>query len=228
MRVWYCIPSARPSAEANEALRKWHEKGYGIALWRDNDQDTPQCNLLLTGKYPGYASASNALAHEVLRRDEECEFVVFGGDDMFPDPDHEPGKIARECAEHFGGTFGVMQPTGDRWGEENGKAYSDRVAGSAWVGRKFCETVYGGEGPFWSEYFHMWADNELLEVATKLDVFWQRPDLEHYHDHWQRKQDPTMPAFMAEACSSGHWAKYADLFHRRKYSGFPGHQVLSA
>jgi hypothetical protein len=209
MRAWYCIPSARPSAEANEALRKWHEKGYGIALWRDNDQDTPQCNLLLTGKYPGYAAASNALAHEVLRRDEECEFVV-------------PGVIARECTEHFGGTFGVMQPTGDRWSNQQGEAYAEKVAGSAWVGREFCTRTYGGDGPFWHEFFHMFADTELGEVAALLGVFWQRRDLEHYHKHWMREGKP-VPEFLREASGSAHWSKYSALFHKRKYAGFPGH-----
>jgi hypothetical protein len=114
-----------------------------------------------------------------------ADLACFGGDDMSPDPDHEPTVIAGECADHFKGTFGVMQPTGDRWSNSQGEAYADKVAGSAWVGREFCERTYGGEGPFWHEYWHMCADNELLEVASKLGVFWQRPDLEHYHDHWQ-------------------------------------------
>jgi hypothetical protein len=224
MRAWYCIPSARPSVEANEALRKWHDKGYGIALWRDTDVDVPCCNLLLTGPYPGYAAASNALAQEVLRRDPECVWVIFGGDDMSPDPDHEPAVIASECTDHFGGTFGVMQPTGDRWSNSQGEAYADKVAGSAWVGREFCERTYGGEGPFWHEYFHMFADTELLEVASKLGVFWQRPDLEHYHDHWMRQGKP-VPEFLKEASGAAHWGRYSELFHKRKYSGFPGHQA---
>jgi hypothetical protein len=127
VRAWYCVPSARPAAEANQALRKWHDKGY-----------------------------------------------------------------------------------------------ADKVAGSAWVGREFCERTYGGEGPFWHEYWHMFADKEIGEVAELLGVFWQRPDLEHYHNHWMRQGKP-VPEFLKEASGPSHWGRYSTLFNQRKQAGFPGH-----
>lgn len=129
--------------------------------------------------------------------------------------------------------FGVMQPTGDRWGDAQG-AYIDRVAGSPWIGREFARRMYGGSGPYWPEYFHMGVDEELQAVATKLGVFWQRPDLTHYHAHWGRPrpgermgQVDRMPAFLAEANSPEHWRKYKALFSKRQAAGFPGHEPIA-
>lgn len=221
MKAWFCIPSARPAAEANKALRKWSDKGYGIALWRDDNTDVPICNLLLTGKYPGYAQAVNALAAEVLAQDPGCQFIVDGGDDTTPDPNHSPSEIAQQCVEHFGGTFGVMQPTGDRWA--NGSI--DRIAGSAWMGREWCERANQGLGPLWHEYFHNFVDDELQNVAIKLGVFWQRPDLIHHHEHWIRAE-AEMPQFLKKANSSDQWAHSQRLFNERRNSGFPGHAPL--
>jgi hypothetical protein len=255
MSVWFCIPSARPIEEAKVSLVKWRQRGYKIALWRDKwDQATEQyCDMLLTGPYPGYAMAVNAVVLDVLKWDEGCNWVVLGGDDMEPDPNYAPEEIAAQCEARFGArigtvtslttgevqkqewpaikggprsTFGVMQPTGDRWGQEpNGSAYCDRVAGSAWIGRKFAETVNGGCGPLWHEYFHMGVDEELQGVATRLGVFWQRPDLAHLHRHWARTGKQA-PAFLARANSPEEWAKYKQIFRSRQAAGFPGHQPV--
>src|SRR5216683_3069212 len=178
MSVYLCIPSARMASEVDSTLAIWRERGYRIALWRDTPDDAPICDLLLTGKYPGYALAVNALAAEVLSHDAQCEWIVTGGDDTEPDPNHSPEQIAAQCRDHFGSTFGVMQPTGDRWGDSK-SAYIDRVAGSPWLGREFCQRVNGGNGPLWHEYFHMGVDEELQAVAERLGVFWSRRDLTH-------------------------------------------------
>lgn len=232
MSVYFCIPSARPRLEANQCLAKWRARGYKIALWRDSDGDVPICDLLLTGAYPGYANAVNALVREVLKIDPDCSWVVIGGDDMEPDPNRTPEEIAGQCASHFATkgnpTYGVMQPTGDRWGDTQGGAYADRVAGSAWIGRRFCETVYGGHGPLWFEYFHMGVDEELQAIAKRLGVFWQRPDLLHLHNHWARSafNRATMPAFLSKANSPHEWNKYKEIFRLREAAGFPGHEAL--
>ena len=89
-------------------------------------------------------------------------------------------------------TFGVMQPTGDRWGDnessraafgENRGAEIDRIAGSPWMGREWCERAYLGNGPMPDFYHHLYIDEELQEVATRLGVFWQCRDLTQYHNH---------------------------------------------
>lgn len=222
MKAWFCIPSARPVTEANESLRAWQDKGYGVALWRDSVYGAPIFNLCLTGKYPGYAQAVNALAAEVLKIDPECKWIVDGGDDTLPDPSHSPDQIAAECEAHFGGTFGVMQPTGDRWA--NGSI--DRIAGSAWMGREWCERANGGTGPLWYEFAHMFVDQCLQDVATKLGVFLQRPDLVHLHRHFMRNGDevcrsnPNIPAHLLKWNTPEHWSEMQEIYLRLKRADF--------
>lgn len=240
--AWYCIPSARPVAEANLVLTKWRERGFKIALWRDDDRDMPICDLVLMNReYPGYARAVNALAKEVLTRDAECQWIVTGGDDVEPDPNHTADEIAWQCSLHFeklympdvGGfslrpTFGVMQPTGDRWGEqpELGNlhplrtAYIDRVAGSPWLGREWCERANQGKGPLYPDFHHMFVDEFLQASAQKQGVFWQRRDLTHMHNHWQRGGGKPCPSFLQRVSGPAHWNKSQALFERLKAKNF--------
>lgn len=226
MSVWFCIPSARPPAEANQALQVWRDRGYKICLWRDHPESAV-CDAELRGPYPGYPSAINACALWVMQNDPNCDWIVSGGDDTLPDP-RNPLEIARECTEHFRGTFGVMQPTGDRWA--NGSI--DRIAGSPWIGRDWCLRANGGRGPCWGEYGHMFSDEELQEVAIKLGVFWQRPDVTHFHAHFLRegeranhKKQP--PPHLVKWNTASHWIESENLFRTRKAAGFPGHEPLT-
>jgi hypothetical protein len=264
MSVWYCIPSKRPPEEAEKCLKLWRERGYKIALWSDTRQDAEakrpdwwQANSTdyhgSTDTYPGYASAVNHLVRCVLEFDHEAEWLVTGGDDIEPDANHSAEEIARECSEYFwhyfdaehrlptltieqATTFGVMQPTGDRYGAderhlgERGSAYIDRVCGSPWMGREFCRRMYQGNGPLFEGYFHMGEDEELQAVATKLGVLWQRPDLIHFHRHWARKNKDRadMPKFLERANSAEEWQKYKQIFAERKTAGFPGSEPLEA
>ena len=246
-----CIPSKRPPDEAERVLKMWCERGYKIALWRE-DMDFPfgvADDIRVSPEYPGYAKAVNLLIADVMRHSEDAEWFIAAGDDVEPDQNHSAEEIARECREHFMdqsvpypkvyapgeavkawmlSTFGVMQPTGDRWGDATG-AYIDRVAGSAWIGREFARRVNQGNGPLWLEYTHQFVDQELQEVATRLGVFWQRPDLTQYHAHWGRPRTgehmgmrERMPEFLKEANTAEHWQKYKALFAKRKAAGFPG------
>jgi len=236
--VWFCIPSARSDGGT---ISKWRDAGYKTAIWRDPGSPLIDSNITIRAQYQGYAVACNALIKLVLDSDPACDWVVCGGDDVFPDPDSTPELVVRECATWFGmtahpgvlpvpdSTFGVMQPTGDRWGANHigpwprGSAYIDRVCGSPWIGREFCRRVYGGNGPWWHEYRHMFVDEELQNVAQKLGVLWQRPDLTHMHLHWGREGDPlNRPAFLEEVNSARHWEFSKALFQRRKAAGFPG------
>jgi len=132
-------------------------------------------------------------------------------------------------------TWGVCQPTGDRygdspearkeWGEERG-AEIDRIAGSPWMGREWCKSAYLGIGPLWPGYHHLYADEELCAVAEKLGVYWRRRDLTQYHNHPCRT-DPKGYGVYRE----GHLAKLYDPerwrieqmhFEERKAKGFPG------
>jgi hypothetical protein len=258
MSVWLTIPSARPPEEAEPILQQWRDRGYKIALWRDSSEGYLETitvtNGVLTsgdvfGTYPGYAQAVNRLVACVLENDPSAEWCVAAGDDISPDLNHTAEEIARECADHFRNhhidetgetidvhpTYGVMQPTGDRWGEKPDHpdphlrtAYADRVCGSAWLGREFCQRVNRGNGPLWPAYYHMGVDEELQAVAIKLGILWQRPDLIHRHHHWGRKRGMTddMPAFLKEVNTPKHWTAYKKLFAERQAAGFPGSECL--
>jgi len=261
MSVWVVCPSARPPEYLEKWDAAWRAKGYKIALWRDQNDwggrfaDITQWSAVRQPDpgYPGYAIAVNFLVKLLLGFDETFEWAVIAGDDIFPDPNKSAEEIAAECRQHFvevwktgslgsgdGATFGVMQPTGDRFGEErNAKdpamrgAYIDRVCGSAWVGREFCARINRGRGPLWPEYTHQFVDEELQNIAIKYGVLWQRRDLTHYHDHWGRPKPGetmgdmrNMPEFLKEANTQEHWRKYRNLFETRRNASFPGSDPL--
>lgn len=274
MSVWLCIPSKRPPEEAEQVFRVWRERGYKIALWRDEYESAFDSYIQVIGAYPGYARAVNDLALRCLRAQPDCDWIVAAGDDTLPDPNKSADEIARECSEHFldrawpkcwhwpagktleeaiadGSahqekqrlwsaanadtyrTFGVMQPTGDRdFGDAQGP-YIDRVAGSPWLGREFCLRINQGNGPLWPGYFHMGVDEELQALAIKCGVFWQRPDLTHFHQHWGRPrpgermgQASRRPAFLDRANSAKEWIAYKKLLKERQEAGFPGSEPL--
>lgn len=232
MSVWLCIPSKRPPEQVAPLLAKWHALGYKIALCRDEaEAGDLECDLMESIlPYPGYSVATNQLVRLVMRQESSADWFVIGGDDVEPDAAHPAQQIADQCIGYFGGTFGVMQPTGDRWGDtpssrerfgaERG-AYIDRVCGSAWIGREFAQRVYGGRGPLWPGYAHMYADEELQCVAEKLGVLWQRRHLIQLHRHWGRERGlaSDMPEFLRKA--NDEMGKYRQVFEARKAAGFP-------
>jgi hypothetical protein len=245
MSVWLTIPSARPPAEAEPILAKWRQQGYRIALWRDGQEAWSFPDFCYQSEiYPGYAKAVNFLVSVVMERDPSCEWFVTGGDDVEPDMNHSAQEIAAQCSGYFyQSTFGVMQPTGDRF---DGGCI-DRICGSPWMGREWCRRINQGRGPLWPEYTHMFVDEELQNVAIKYGVLWQRPDLIHLHHHFMRastdlhsravavseggkilygaRQLPR-PAFLDEANSGAHWSKYKGIFLERKRAGFRGSEPL--
>lgn len=245
MSVWLCLPSARPLAEAEPILKAWKDKGYRVAVWRDEEAgritwaDIERSQL--RQGYPGYALAVNFLVNQAMLMDSEAEWFVAAGDDTLPDA-HDPLAIATSCWNHFYiaddanspirgcGNFGVMQPTGDRWHEGKGgftNAPIDRVCGSPWIGREFCRRVYGGRGPLWPEFQHMYVDEHLQNVASKLGILWQRRDLVHKHLHWGRGatddavlNDPTIPEHLERWNTTKHWQESKAIFERLKAGGF--------
>ncbi len=253
MSVWLTIPSARPLLEAHPVLEKWRSRGYNLAIWRDPGQASGIPGLAIEAPYPGYAQAVNGLVARVMDLDPDAEWFVAGGDDTEPDPAHTAEEIAAQCNSYFTlqqmradsspNTFGVMQPTGDRF--DGGSI--DRICGSPWLGREFCRRINQGRGPLWPEYKHMFVDEELQHAAIKYGVLWQRPDLIHLHHHFARASahlnsravavseggvtlyggdKKPRPVFLDEANSGSHWAKYKGLFLERKRAGFPGSEPL--
>jgi hypothetical protein len=186
-----------------------------------------------------------------MRNDLQADWFVTGGDDVLPDPNHSAEEIARQCSEHFGectdisdsgsigtlikwGTFGVMQPTGHRYGEDPTNpnpalrtAYIDRVAGSPWMGRSWCERINQGKGPLWPEFQHMHVDEALRAVAVKLGVYWERPDLIHFHNHWglphegeKHGQASRMPEHLKKWNTPEHWRESKAILDRLKSEDF--------
>ena len=261
MSVWLTVPSARPVDQVEVWAQAWKERGYKIALWRDTgDGARDICawsGYLIIGEYQGYAKAVNELVRTIVDTDPEAEWFVIGGDDVFPDPTHTAEEIAYQCRNHFAqgsrladvglgacdhptATFGVMQPTGDRWGENPNhpnpamrSAYIDRVCGSAWIGREFARRVNQGNGPLWPEYKHMFVDEELQHVAQKLGVLWQCRDLTQEHRHAGRVKNYTtdmIPEHLKKWTTGEegrkHWQESEKLFKGRRDAGFPGSEPL--
>jgi hypothetical protein len=205
--------------------------GYSVALWRDAGDGQVECDYLRVGatEYQGYAKAVNWLIADVKTFDPDARWFVTGGDDTDPDPVNRADEIAKECELKFGGSFGVMQPTGDRYAGGS----IDRIAGSPWIGREFVERAYGGGGPYWPEYQHMFVDEEIREVARVLGVYWANPSVTHLHRHFMRESlaidspavTKPVPEFLREANSPGHWQKYQQIYRMRKAQGFPGHGI---
>lgn len=229
MSVWLCIPSARPVAEVNRCMDQWRLMGYKIALWRDQI-DSVKADYVIVERYQGYPVAVNRLMRHVFATDTECDWCVTAGDDTTPDPLMTADTIAMQCTAHFGGSFGICQPTGDPWRDVQGRMI-ERIAGSPFIGREWARRAYQGQGPISELYRHCFNDEELQCVAIKYGVFWQRPDLTHHHENWARKDGATyekdMPAFLADANSPEHWAKYKKIFTERKAAGFPGSEPIA-
>lgn len=250
MSVYLTIPSARPPAEAEKCLAKWRAQGYKIALWRDkpsvrNDAFLATTALLMHGEYPGYAQAVNRLIAEVMKHYPAAEWFVLGGDDTEPDMNHTAQEIANQCMEHFKQvlpgveptmyhreTFGVMQPTGDRWA----KGSIDKIAGSPWIGREFARRMYQGNGPLWPEYTRFFMDQELQDVAIQYGVFQQRPDLIHLHWHYMRRSDDlNAAAFVTDipphlVHQEIKWDEEKKIFLARKNArpkAFPGSEPIA-
>ncbi len=252
MSVWFVIPSIRPNGGT---IPLWRKMGYKVAVLRQGEPIDCEVQIQ-TDQYRGWAPSVNLLAKFVIEKDPLAEWIVTGGDDYEPDMSADPDAIGQQCWNHFCDlnlierkpnpndndvTFGVMQPTGDRWGDtpqsrafygEGRGAYIDRIAGSPWFGREWVKRAYGGNGPMHEGYKHMYADEELKEVAEKLGVYWPRRDLIQLHQHWGREPGDTpgdfrkCPDFLLPVNTPQHWHESKKIFEERKAAGWPGHEPL--
>jgi hypothetical protein len=226
MSVWYAIATANPE-NAQRVFPLWKAKGYKVCAFIDLHAPVPyrkQIDLVLEGVYTGWPNVVNGMCRILLNHDPQSTAIVTGGDDMWPG-DHDPQaeKIEMDFLYHFGGSCGIMQPTGDRWMlDKDGKAASERICGSPWMGRDYILRANGGRGVFWPEYHQFFADEELRNVADKQRLLWQRSDLTHYHDHWSRRK-VSRPEYLVKAQRG--WAQDRELFHERQSQGFPGYEL---
>lgn len=214
MTVAVVFPSARQSAEAQACVDAWRARGYRVAVQRDKGSLAADL-CLVRYPYVGYAASINQLAKLVLQR-ADVQIVVAAGDDVWPDPDRRPEDLEVEFIEHFGGTYGVMQPAG----HSDWSNVALEVAWSPWLGREWCERAYGGKGPLWPGYFHFWVDHELQKVAEKEGVFWPRADVCQRHDTWKRRV-PRLPRPPHLHEANRRHGEDRDLFFEREAQGFP-------
>jgi hypothetical protein len=228
LSVWFAIPSARPVDEARRCFNAWKNIGCYLAATRKDPEDGMRLNLDLCVSlpiYPGWPSAINHLAKEVLALDPDCAIVATGGDDCFPDPDFPAAQMEREFIKHFGGTLGVCQPTGGKpWskGIIDGMRVQERLAWAPWLGREYCQRGYGGIGPFWPDYGHFHADEELFNTAQMLGIWWARPEVREEHMNWKVVTNER-PTFLDRAQQG--WDHDQAMFRARKAAGFPGHEL---
>jgi hypothetical protein len=117
-----------------------------------------------------------------------------------------------------------MQPTGDRFAG----GQIDRIAGSPWMGREWCLRANGGRGPLWPEFTHMFADEALKRSAEKMGVYWARPDLIHFHAHFQRADQSIgsraiakpIPPHLVKWNTRQHWDEMKAIFQRLEAEDF--------
>jgi hypothetical protein len=216
--VWYAIPSAN-AEQCAATFAVWQARGYKTAVLVDGNRPFPDnADLIVRAPiYRGYGASVNLLCSLL----PDVDWVCTGGDDILPDPDHDPKDIARQCAEHFNGTYGVMQPVGDRWLN----ACIEKFAGSPWMGREWRRRINQGRGPIWEEYGHFYDDCEHKAVAEREGVYWMRSDLIHLHEHWTKKNIPR-PAYLVDKGAREPISR--SLFEQRRSAGFPGSEPLPA
>ena len=190
----------------------WHEYGCQVAVLVNHPHGyrvLPEADMVILQKeWRGFPVAANILCQRV-----PADIVVVVGDDLYPDPNTTAQQVGEEMLSRFPDLYGVVQPTGDRYG------LPDICCISPWIGQTFIERAYRGRGPYWEGYYHYFADHELQLAAEKLGVFQQRPDLVQYHDHWQRKGE-FRPKYLRQAKREHRKDKL--LCEQRKREGFPG------
>lgn len=220
--VWLVLPSANIEM-AKKTFPKWKEKGYFIAAVVPDslvEQYASLVDLLVPestiGEYKGWPNAVNYLCTHLIDKN----IVVAAGDDMYPDPNYEAHQLHLQFMRHFGSTLGVMQPYGDKFGSM-ACSTCEQICGSAWLGRDFRNRVNKGKGPLWEEYWHMYADTELYQVAMKHGDLWIRGDLTQYHAHRTREPQKFKPKIPI-----GNTAKAKKIYDKRKAEGFSGSELL--
>jgi hypothetical protein len=212
--VWFVLPTAS-AANCAKTLPAWRERGYRVAALQDRSRFACDADVVVHAEaYPGWPGTVNRLFREVVPA--SCPVIVSGGDDMYPDPDRRAHELAEQFLDHFGGTFGVMQPHGDAFEE------TDQFCGSPWLGRSWMESMYGGSGGMCAAYTHHFADDELYWVARGMGALWSRRDVTQYHDHFRRRGEPA-PEYWNRSVQASD-ARDTLMFIQRSRHGFPGYE----
>ena len=215
-RVVYALPSANPEMAAKH-LPNWVAMGYRVIVGQDRVRYAPPAGVEvfdLGPRYLGYARSVSLLIASAVPRD--APVVVFGGDDMDPDPVRSAQQIAEEYLGRFPRLDGILQPVGDDM------PGTRRICGSPWVGRVWLDFANNGAGPLFPGYFHFFGDEELFDVASAAGVLWQREDLRQRHDHWTRRGLSADQAAPIHAPLQARWEDDKRLYLGRRAALYPG------
>ena len=193
--------------EANDTAAVWKAQGYGTAVLVDYSCDEQQHidQLFHIDKWKGFPYAANYLCKKT-----NYDIIIIAGNDLTPDLSHTAQELGSEFINYFNGTMGLMHPTGDRYG------LIDDASICPWIGREYAARM---PGPYNEDYYHYFCDGELQDVAKLQGVFWQRPDLIQYHDHWAR-EGQVRPDHLKPA-NERHTADKV-TYETRKAANFPG------
>ena len=220
--VWLGMPSANIDM-AKKTLPVWKQLGYNIAILCPTFLEKEYKSLAdivisesETDGYQGWPKSVNIISNKL----NNVDIIVAAGDDMYPDKNQTALILREQFLDHFKGTFGVMQPYGDKFGSM-ACPECEQICGSAWLGRDFRNKINKGKGPMWEEYFHMYADTELYQVAKKHNCLWIRDDLTQYHEHRLRGTHNFKPTIPFENI---HKAKL--IYDDRKRNNFPNTELL--
>ena len=199
-------------AEANVTAGIWKGRGYDTAILTEQPTEPQQHidHTICVPTWKGFPNAANELCQAFS---SQYDIIVIGGNDLYPDRAHLACEIEAEFKDYFGGTFGLMHPTGDRYG------LIDDAAICPWIGSEYIAKMYGGKGPYCEEYYHYFCDGELQDAATLNGTFWQREDLSQFHAHWSR-HGATRPQHLQVA--KDHHPEDQRTYHARKANNFPG------
>lgn len=224
--VWVLIPTALKE-HVWDHFAKWRTQGYKIGLLTDafacpsgdprRQRAIEASDMLIDcATYPNVWKSWNMLAKAVMAWG--ADVCVMIGDDMDPDPLKSAQEIAEEYLARFPDGYGVMQPCGDPQGmDSSGLPAAARICGSPWVGRRWVNDAYRGNGPVCGEYNAFYADEEMKLKAEKLGVLWMRSELTQFHHHWswghlQRQE--------YHVRNNKKWNDDKALFEKRKEEGF--------
>lgn len=211
------IACAFPSTDADRAEEtavRWRDRGF-IPMIIMNEQhvrkDIPAL-VFGVGAYEGYYRAMN-YACQALIRYEKADVVVCISDRMLPPEHARAHEIATSFAARFTDGDGVMIPTLTTvpgWDWDIGPC-------GPWIGRRFIEKFYGGEGPYWPAYFQYYGNRELFRVAkAQGDRLWLRPDIA------QPYCAPAAPDFYQKHNKGAYWERDKTLFTEREETAFAG------
>lgn len=220
--VWLGMPSANIEM-ARKTFPVWKDFQYKIAIICPDKlkfEYESLVDILYTeseiGGYRGWPKSVNFISNKL----QNVDIIIAAGDDMFPDKNFTAYDLKNQFFEHFKGSFGVMQPYGDKFGSM-ACPECEPICGSAWLGKDFRNKINKGKGPMWEEYWHMWADTELYQVATKYNCLWIRNDLTQYHEHRLRGSHKFNPTILP-----GNTKKSQKIYYDRKQNNFPNTEPL--